>query len=104
MSGDDIVERLRLLGSIDCPYGCDLLGNPAADEIGRLRANLAAERALADQLADAHYSDGVTWGCGCAVNDDGILACDSAGRPCPLRRPASTRNALAAYREARRER
>jgi len=37
----DIVERLRWLGSIDCPYGCDEVGNPAADEIERLRAALA---------------------------------------------------------------
>ena len=35
----DIVERLRWLGSIDCPYGCDEVGNPAADEIERLRAD-----------------------------------------------------------------
>ena len=42
---DNIVERLRWLGSIDCPYGCDEVGNPAADEVEQLRA-------LADQLAD----------------------------------------------------
>ncbi len=40
MSGD-IVERLRWLGSIDCPYGCDEIGNPAADEIERLQGLLA---------------------------------------------------------------
>jgi hypothetical protein len=37
---DDIVEQLRTLGRIDCPYGCDSLGNPAADEIERLRAEV----------------------------------------------------------------
>jgi hypothetical protein len=37
---DDIVEHLRALGRIDCPYGCDALGNPAADEIERLRAEV----------------------------------------------------------------
>jgi hypothetical protein len=42
----DIVERLRLLGSIDCPYGCDVVGNPAADEIERLRAERDAIDAL----------------------------------------------------------
>jgi len=37
---DDIVKRLRLLGSIYCPYGCDEEGHPAADEIERLRAEV----------------------------------------------------------------
>ena len=115
MSGDDIVignvkyRRIQGVWTMT-PNGTrgmfhiDPRRRELLDEIERLRAERTAERALADQLADAHYSDGVTWGCGCAVNDDGILACDSAGRPCPLRRPASTTTSLAAYQEARRER
>ena len=41
MSGD-IVERLRWLGSIDCPYGCDEVGNPAADLLDAIDAQVAA--------------------------------------------------------------
>jgi hypothetical protein len=52
----DIVERLRRLGSIDCPYGCDEVGNPAADEIERLRA---AGDALADNLRRHQMACGV---------------------------------------------
>ncbi len=48
MSGD-LVERLRWLGSIDCPYGCDEVGNPAADEIERLRAAGDALAEVADE-------------------------------------------------------
>ncbi len=52
----DIVERLRLLGSIDCPYGCDVVGNPAADEIERLRAENALLRRVVVDLWD-HMDD-----------------------------------------------
>jgi hypothetical protein len=54
----DIVERLRLLGSIDCPYGCDEEGHPAANNLRALASDapdLAASYAvtIAADLLDA---------------------------------------------------
>jgi hypothetical protein len=57
---DDIVTQLRTLGGIDCPYGCDSLGNPAADEIERLRA-------AGDALAEAFST--VWQACQCYTQD-----------------------------------
>ena len=44
MANRDIVRELRYLGSIDCPYGCDEVGNPAADAIEERDTEIAALR------------------------------------------------------------
>ena len=45
-SDRNIVQELRLLGSLDCPYGCDEVGNPAADVIEELRTERDASRLI----------------------------------------------------------
>jgi hypothetical protein len=49
----DIVQELRFLGSIQCPYGCDEVGNPAADAIEARDAEIERLRAAGDALAEA---------------------------------------------------
>ena len=41
---EDIVQRLNRLGDVDCPYGCDAVGYPAANEIERLRLSISELR------------------------------------------------------------
>ena len=50
MSDRNIVQELRLLGSLDCPYGCDEVGNPAADAIEELTVERDASRLIISDL------------------------------------------------------
>ena len=50
MADRNIVQELRLLGSIECPYGCDEVGNPAADAIEQLTAERDASRLIISDL------------------------------------------------------
>ena len=49
-SDRNIVQELRLLGSLDCPYGCDEIGNPAADAIEELTVERDASRLIISDL------------------------------------------------------
>ena len=53
MADRNIVQELRLLGSIECPYGCDEVGNPAADAIEELQAERDASRLIISDLTVA---------------------------------------------------
>ena len=72
---DDIVERLRRCPEQFPPYS---VRTDAADEIERLRAERDAERALADQLADAIFSASVEEAI--EKTDDALAAYDEARR------------------------
>ena len=80
---DEIVVRLRHIFMEPTDDDLQDVTEQAADEIERLRADLAAERALADQLADA-----LRWQAD--PHQTGTLGI--------------THKALDAYEEARRER
>jgi hypothetical protein len=76
---DDIVERLSDPGLCTCGFNeWECLPCAAKAEIERLRAERDAERALADQLADAIFSASVEEAI--EKTDDALAAYDEARR------------------------